>query len=188
MTEAEFTDDLVSKLKLETDQYYVGTRKSVLYSLSINDAGIVDMGVDIDSGEPIRGCGKGFQQDILVYEESSEGHTSVIPRLIVEVKLNGVTSHDAIVYSEKAKRIKQIYPFVRFGLLLAGMSSVPGRVLRLEENFDFMLVVNNPPSPDELNGLRSLFIDEIQASNNLADIHFHKKKVKSLRKVLNVVY
>jgi len=75
-----------------------------------------------------------------------------------------------------------------FGLLLAGMSSVPGRVLRLEENFDFMLVVNNPPSPDDLNGLRSLFNDGLQASNNLADIHFHKKKVKSLRKVLNVVY
>ncbi len=97
-------------------------------------------------------------------------------------------SHDAIVYSEKAKRIKQIYPFVRFGLLLAGMSSVPGRVLRLEDNFDFMLVVNNPPSPDELNGLRSLFNDELQASNDLADILFHKKKVKSLRKVLNVAY
>jgi len=188
MTEDEFTDDLVVQLRLETDRYRVGTRKSVLYDLTINDDGIVDMGVDTDSGKPIRGRGKGFQQDILVYEDSDKGHTSVVPRLIVEVKLNRVTSHDAIVYSEKAKRIKHIYPFVRFGLLLAGMSSVPGRVLRLEENFDFMLVVHNPPSPDELDGLRLLFNDELRASDELADILFHKKRVTSLRKALNVSF
>jgi len=186
MTENEFTDELVEQLQLETERYRVGTRKSVLYTLAINDDGIVDMGVDTDSGEPIRGGGKGFQQDILVYEKSNKGHTSVVPRLIVEVKLNSVTSHDAIVYSEKAKRIKHIYPFVRFGLLLAGISSVPRRVLRLEENFDFMLVVNNPPGSDELNGLRVLFNDELRASDELSDILFHKKQVTSLRKVLNV--
>lgn len=188
MTEDEFTKDLVLKLKLETDRYRIGTRKSVLYDLAINDHGIVNMGVDADSGEPIRGRGKGFQQDILVYEESNEGHTSIVPRLIVEVKLNGVTSHDAIVYSEKAKRIKHIYPFVRFGLLLAGMSSVPGRVLRLEENFDFMLAFNNPPSSGELDSLRTLFNDELRASDELAGILFHNKRVKSLRKILNVSF
>jgi hypothetical protein len=188
MTEEEFTDDLVSKLRLEADRYRVATRKSVLYSMVINDDGVVDMGVDTDSGEPIRGRGKGFQQDILVYQQSDRGHTSVVPRLIVEVKLNRVTSHDAIVYSEKAKRIKRIYPFVRFGLLLAGMAVVPARVLRLEDNFDFMLVVNNPPKPHELDGLRSLFHDELRASNNLAEILFHRKRVTSLRKVLKVTF
>lgn len=188
MTEDEFTDDLVDQLRLGEDRYRIGTRKSVLYDLAINDEGVVDMGVDTDSGEPVRGRGKGFQQDILIYEESDRGHTSIVPRLIVEVKLNRVTSHDAIVYSEKAKRIKRIYPFVRFGLLLAGMPSVPGRVLRLEDNFDFMLVVSNPPNSDELNSLQQIFSDELLASDKLADILYHKKRVKSLRKVLNVSF
>lgn len=99
--------------------------------MSITDNGIVDMGVDIDSGEPIRGGGKGFEQDILIYESTPEGNTSFIPRVIPEVKLNGITSHDVIVYSEKANRIKRIYPYARYGLLLAGMKTIPGRVLRL---------------------------------------------------------
>lgn len=187
MTEDKFTDDLVNQLQLDRKRYLIDTRKSVLYDLSINDKGVVDMGVDTGSGEPIRGQGKGFQQDILIFEESDKGHTSIIPRLIVEVKLNRVTSHDAIVYSEKAKRIKRIYPFVRFGLLLAGMQSVPGRVLRLEDNFDFMIVVSVPPKPDEMKSLQEIFSDELRASDVLADILFHKKRVTSLRKVLNYV-
>ena len=188
MTEDKFTDDLVNQLQLDRKRYLIDTRKSVLYDLSINDKGVVDMGVDTGSGEPIRGQGKGFQQDILIFEESDKGHTSIIPRLIVEVKLNRVTSHDAIVYSEKAKRIKRIYPFVRFGLLLAGMQSVPGRVLRLEDNFDFMIVVSVPPKPDEMKSLQEIFSDELRASDVLADILFHKKRVTSLRKVLNVSF
>lgn len=41
----------------------------------IDDQGQVDMGVDSDTGEPVRGGGKGFQQDILIYEETLDGNT-----------------------------------------------------------------------------------------------------------------
>lgn len=156
MKENAFADDLVLRLKWEHDRYKLATRKAVLYELAIDDDGVVDMGVDNDIGEPVRGQGKGFQQDVLIYEEKWDGHTSVIPRVIVEVKLDRVTTHDAIVYSQKAGRIKRIYPYVRFGMLMGGMKAIPRRVLRLEEHFDFMFVVDNPPTQNQIEWLGNL--------------------------------
>jgi len=140
------------------------------------------MGVDIDSGEPIRGGGKGFEQDILIYEQTKDGHTSFIPRVIMEVKLRRVTTHDAIVYSEKARRIRRIYPFVRYGLILAEMKNIPGRVLRLGEEFDFIEIVNNPLSRLDLKKCRDLFRAELDTSLELSKILFGAKKITSLRK------
>ena len=185
MSENAFVDNLVSRLPWDDNRFVIATRRAVLYELAIDDKGNVDMGVDADIGEPIRGQGKGFQQDILIYEPSLEGNTSIVPRVIVEAKLNHVTTHDAIVYSQKAGRIKRIYPYVRFGLLMGGMSSIPRRVLRLEEHFDFMIVVDDPPTRDQLERLSSLLEAEIRTSDELADIVFRGKRITSLRKSLD---
>ena len=85
------------------------------------------MGVDPDTGEPIRGRGRGFEQDILVFDEVAEAHTSVIPRIVAELKFGNVTTHDVIVYSEKADRIRRVYPYIRYGFVLGGMKHIPGR-------------------------------------------------------------
>jgi hypothetical protein len=95
-----------------------------LYDLSFDSKGVVTMGVDPDSGEPIRGRGRGFEQDILVFDEVSDSHTSIVPRIVAEVKLGSVTTHDVIVYSEKADRIRRVYPYLRYGFLLRGMKAI----------------------------------------------------------------
>ena len=184
MNENQFTDFLIKKLELDVSPCLIETRKTVQYEMAINDQGRVDMGIDSDTGEPIRGGGKGFQQDILIYEETLEGNTSIIPRVIAEVKLRSVTTHDSIVYSEKARRIKRIYPFVRFGLILAEIPNIPGRVLRLGEQFDFIKTIKNPPSNSDVKACRSLFKTEIKISKELSKILFHGKKIHCLRKVV----
>lgn len=185
MNEKEFTDSFVEALNLNIPPFQIATKKSVLYQLVINDKGRVDMGVDIDSGEPIRGGGKGFEQDILIYEETREdSHTSLIPRVIAEVKFGKVTTHDPIVYSEKARRIRRIYPFVRYGLILADMKNIPGRVLRLGDEFDFIRVVATPLTPSDLAQCRDLFKSELETSLELSNLLFNNKKVVSLRKRL----
>jgi hypothetical protein len=184
MNENQFTDYLIKKLDLDISPLLIETRKSVLYEMAIDDQGRVDMGVDSDTGEPVRGGGKGFQQDILIYEEKIDGNTSIIPRVIAEVKLRSVTTHDSIVYSEKARRIKRIYPFVRFGLILAEIQNIPGRVLRLGEHFDFIHTIKNPPSYSDIKVCRSLFNSEIKMSKELSKILFRSKKIKSLRKII----
>ncbi len=110
----------------------------MLYDLSFDDRGKVALGVDPETGKPIQGKGKGFEQDILVFDKAPGGQTSIIPRVVAEVKYGAVNTHEVIVYSEKADRIRRVYPYVRYGFVLGGMAHIPGRVLRLGQRFDFI--------------------------------------------------
>lgn len=152
MNEMDFTNALAASLVRYLVGLEVATRKSLLYALSVDEDGRIQLGVDY-KGEPLRGGGTGFEQDVLVFEKAETGATSVIPRVAAEVKFSSVTTHDAITYSEKARRIRTVYPFVRYGLILGQMSSIPRRVLRLGQEFDFILVVSQPATPAEIEAL-----------------------------------
>lgn len=55
-----------------------------------------------------------FETDLLVYER-----TSVIkPRVIIEAKVDSVSTHDAIIYSYKAQHHKGVTPYIRYGIML----------------------------------------------------------------------
>ena len=155
-----------------------------MYDLSFDNKGTVTMGVDPDSGEPIRGRGRGFEQDILVFDEASDSHTSVIPRIVAEVKFGSVTTHDVIVYSEKADRIRRVYPYLRYGFVLGGMKTIPGRVLRLGQRFDFIATLGQRLSETELQAFTTLMKDEAAASITLSEALFGKAKPTLFRKSL----
>jgi len=184
MTEDEFTDQLVDCISKYLIPYHIGRKRSLLYDLSFDHNGIMAMGVDPDSGEPIRGKGRGFEQDILVYEEAANGHTSVIPRIVAEVKFAAVTTHDVIVYSEKADRIRRVYPYVRYGFVLGGMKRIPGRVLRLGSRFDFIVAIDENLTTKEVETFASIMREEADASVALSNVLFGKSKPKIVRKAL----
>jgi hypothetical protein len=144
------------------------------------------MGVDPDSGEPIRGSGHGFEQDILVFDEVKASHTSVIPRIVVEVKFGGVTTHDVLVYAEKADRLRRVYPYLRYGFVLGGLRHIPGRVLRLGQRFDFIVALSSELRPAELNAFCQLMREEAAASVALSGLLFGKGKPTVVQKRLVV--
>lgn len=135
MTEDQFAKLLVDGMKSRLKPHSVERKRALLYDLSFDHRGSIAMGVDPDTGTPIRGHGRGFEQDILVFDDVADGDTSVVPRVVAEVKWGSVTTHDVIVYSEKADRIRRVYPYVRYGFVLGGMRRIPGRVLRLGQRF-----------------------------------------------------
>lgn len=182
MNEKEFTAEFVAVLDLRLDRCLIATRKSLLYDLTVDDDGVVRMGVDPDCGEPIRGGGKGFEQDVLIYEcPEADGHR-VVPRVVAEVKFNGVHTHDAIVYSEKARRIRTVYPYLRYGLILGGFQKIPGRVLRLGQGFDFIFAVSYPFIVQQVQACQTAFTEEVQTSRDLARIAFGRLPVTSFRR------
>jgi hypothetical protein len=187
MNEDQFTDELVARLDLRINGCNVQTRKSLLYDLSIDERGIAKLAVDKDSGDPIRGGGKGFQQDILIYEDVQGGDTSVVPRVVTEVKFEKVNTHDPIIYSEKARRIRTVYPYVRYGLLLGSMPKIPGRVLRLGQGFDFIFTVAYPFKDSDLQLAKKVFTEEIQTSRELTTISSGKHKVTCFRRSISIL-
>lgn len=184
MTEDEFADRLAKKLNGRIGSHEVAVKKSLLYDLSFDHKGVITKGVDEKTGVPIRGGGRGFEQDILVYDKVTGGDTSVIPRIVAEIKFGNVTTHDAIVYSEKADRIRRVYPYVRYGFILGGMSHIPGRVLRLGQRFDFIAALGEELADDEMEKFSALLRNEASASMKLVEILFEKKKLSLYHKSL----
>jgi hypothetical protein len=186
MTEDGFVELLVRGLAPRLDPRKVERKRALLYDLSFDHRGTIAMGVDPDSGKPIRGHGRGFEQDILVFDDVSHGDTSVVPRVVAEVKWGGVTTHDVIVYSEKADRIRRVYPYVRYGFVLGGMRRIPGRVLRLGQRFDFIAALSSELLPDELERFYELICEETRASQVLTELLFDNRSAVVIEKRLVV--
>lgn len=184
MKEEEFGQQLASAIKIPQELGQLSCRKSLLYALSIDSDGNVRMGVDSESGEPVRGKGKGFEQDLLIWEARENSHTSIVPRVSIELKLNRVTTHDAIIYSEKARRLRSVYPYTRFGLILGNLSQIPGRVLRLGQQFDFISTLHVPFVKEELEAMETLLIEEVVLSRNLSGLLENRTRIKHLRRNL----
>jgi len=70
VNEGEFVARLTAELAPQLAPHKTEAKRSLLYDLSIDHRGVVTMGVYPDSGEPIRGRGRGFEQDILAFDEA----------------------------------------------------------------------------------------------------------------------
>ena len=79
-----------------------------------------------------------FVTDLLIYEKLNN---SIKPRVIIESKIQSVTTHDAITYSYKAQCHKNVIPYLWYGIMLGnrGEYPLPGRLSRHGTNFDFLL-------------------------------------------------
>jgi hypothetical protein len=109
-----------------------------------------------------------YQTDLLIFDEMANTGTWV-PRVIVECKIKGVTTHDALTYSGKAATHKQVHPYLRYGMLVGSYGSiVPARLVRHGAYFDFMAVWEDAdPSKLEWEDLIDVLIQEVKASRLL---------------------
>lgn len=112
-----------------------------------------------------------FETDILIYEDLNNGRWK--PRVVIETKIRGVTTHDAITYSQKAANHKAVHPYLRYGIGIGKIDQLPGRLFRHGENFDFMISwVDFDPNGDELDGLTAVVKQEVEASRQLEEIMY----------------
>jgi len=163
----------------------IATKKSLLYAISFDDTGKLQLGVN-KAREPVRGGGMGFEQDILIFERTRGNETSIVPRVVLEVKVRSVTTHDAIVYSEKARRIRNIYPFVRYGLILGNSDCIPGRVLRLGQEFDFILTSSGSTRQPEVSLLMRIIKREIETSRLLGKLLVGRARATAFRRAISI--
>jgi hypothetical protein len=108
-----------------------------------------------------------YETDLLVYDIRDNGDW--IPRVVLECKTWGVSTHDALTYSAKAATHKHVHPYLRYGILIGDFgTALPGRLIRHGAYFDFMMVWSSQePTNDEWSELVELLKDEVQASRTL---------------------
>ncbi len=166
MGEVDWVASLAPRLEKEiqrTDQSLaIETAQRLAYSLEIRSYGRTNQQSLMS-----------YQTDLLIRETSEDG--SWKPRLIVEVKVESVSTHDAITYSQKAAAHKNLHPYLRYGFLIGGNKefSLPGRLIRHGLEFDFMISWPSlEPSDAEVLSLAKLILDEVAASRSLESIVF----------------
>ncbi len=126
-----------------------------------------------------------YETDLLVFEKLSEDRWK--PRIVIECKLESVTTHDAITYSEKAFTHKRVHPYLRYGILLGARAHypIPGRLVRHGAYFDFMLSwVSCTPSEIELRNLLDVLLDEVRASRELEEILYSSRSPNRKRYIV----
>jgi hypothetical protein len=108
----------------------IDTLKKLLYTNEVLE-------YDLDFS-PNNKFGMSFETDLLIYEQNND---IIKPRIVIEAKLEDVTTHDAITYSYKAQNHKSVTPFLRYGIMLGNRKHypLPGRLFRHGSNFDFMI-------------------------------------------------
>lgn len=94
------------------------------------------------------------------------------------MRLNRVTTHGAIKYSQKAQTHKYVHLYLHYGILFGDReySPVPGRLFRHGQHFDFMLSWKSLRADNnEMKRLIKIIIEEIKASKTLDEILFNSR-------------
>ncbi|MEG4048370.1 MULTISPECIES: hypothetical protein [unclassified Microcoleus] len=73
---------------------------------------------------------------------------------------------------------------MRYGLLLGKFKTVPGRVLRLGQEFDFICTLQHPFVDAQIQDLRQLLMDEVQVSISLGKLLTGKIKTSMVHRKL----
>jgi hypothetical protein len=166
----------LARLILPMPQYDVRRGASLLYRVTVDN----NLSLTLDANrirEPVRGD-SAFQTDLCVFEVKANG--LAIPRVAIEFKTR-ITTHDVITYSAKASKHKQVYPYLRYGLVASSESSVPGRLFTHNESLDFCAAIAGLDNVQLEAHFRRLLTSELESSRSLEAIAFGTIKTRVYR-------
>ena len=166
MKETEWAKLVADKLDRALSGFNVKAGKRLIYANEI-----VEYGENSTSYNEMA-----YETDILVYEKNKENFWK--PREVIEKKIDSVTTHDAITYSQKSATHKYVHPYLRYGIFLGhrGHHPLPGRLFRHGAHFDFMLSWKDyEPEDTEWKILLSIIKKEITASKKLEEMIFNSR-------------
>jgi len=172
MNEDQFVAQVTQIAKKILPEDYVPVQKANLYYQIIVDN---NLDVKVNLKEPARGS-SAFQTDLCIFLKKGD---VLLPKVVFEFK-NDISTHDVITYSNKARRHKQIYPYLRYGLISYSLSTIPKRFFIHNEGLDFYLTIK-----EHVNNLetvfKSLIEEEVEISNVLESTMFGHKKYDFFR-------
>jgi hypothetical protein len=137
---------------------------ALLYQVTVDNRLVLT----VDPKKPMRGE-SAFQTDLCVFEEKSPD--VVIPRVVLEFKTS-ITTHDVLTYSAKARKHKQVYPYLRYGVVMSKDATVPGRLFVHNESLDFAAALQTLPTEELPRFFIRLLAAEVAASKQLEQIAF----------------
>ena len=145
---------------------------ALLYQVTVDN----DLNLTVDPKDPRRGT-SAFQTDLCAFETKTG---AVIPRVVLEFKTS-VTTHDVLTYSAKARKHKQVYPYLRYGLVASDPAHVAGRVFNHNESLDFCAALGGLDEASLKTFFTDFFEAEVAASRRLEAIFFGVTRTRLFR-------
>lgn len=151
---------------------------ALLYQVAVDN----ELRLTVDPKSPRRGT-SAFQTDLCIFETKPSG--IVIPRVVFEFKTR-ISTHDVLTYSAKAGKHKQVYPYLRYGLVMSEERQIAGRVFNHNASLDFAAAVGNLEGDELRTFFAALFEDEVTASKRLESVFFGAPKARLFRNEVQV--
>ncbi len=173
-TESEFVE--VAKKVAETilpSPLFVQRGAALLYQVTVDN----QLSPTVNVKHPVRG-NSAFQTDLCVFEKKSEDVS--IPRVVMEFKTR-ISTHDVLTYSAKATKHKQVYPYLRYGIVASAETAVPGRLFTHNESLDFCACVAGLEGKDLSDFFAKLLAAEVESSRRLEAIAFGSVRTRLFR-------
>ena len=163
--ESTFVDEALADARSVLQPPFLIERgAALLYQVTVDN----NLKLTVDPKIPVKGK-SAFETDLCIFETKSD--EIKIPRVVIELK-ERITTHDVLTYSAKARRHKQIYPYLRYGLAASSVKFVPGRFFTHNESMDFCAAMANIKKSDRREFWSALLKPEIGASRQLEQIAF----------------
>ena len=180
ISETDWAKDVAEIIDSELKELFpdrnlsAATEKSLVYAYEIHEYETIE-------GKQHQQETMGFKTDILIFENLKNGRWK--PRVVIETKIRGVTTHDAIIYSKKAANHKTVHPYLRYGIFIGKIEQIPRYLMRHGENFDFMISwADVEPTDKERKNFFEVIKSEVQASMQLESIYGRRAAGKESQK------
>jgi len=162
---------------LEKPTFLVRQGAALLYQVTVNNK----LELTVNPARPVRGD-SAFQTDLCIFQnlKNINNEEISIPRVVLEFKTR-ITTHDVLTYSAKAAKHKQVYPYLRYGIVAEKMSAVPGRLFTHNQSLDFCACVAELEGEELENFFSKLLRAEIETSRLLEDIAFGSIRTRLFR-------
>ncbi len=146
---------------------------ALLYQVTVNNK----LDIKVDPKKPMRGQ-SAFQTDLCVFEHIDA--KTKIPRVVLEFK-PGLSTHDVLIYSAKARKHKQNYPYLRYGLIIGNEKKVPGKFFTHNEALDFCVAASSYKENRLHEIIAGLLKAEVKCSRQLEKVAFGNVSVHVYR-------
>jgi hypothetical protein len=179
MNEAKFKEKLQERLreKLRDPEVKVEKNKNLIYKVLVNENFEFEPNTP---RKPKRGS-YAFQTDLLI--TSKDGS---LPLVVIETKYGGFSTHDVLTYSTKAQKHKEIYPYLRYGLVVGGENKIYNRFFTHNIGFDFAYALESVDNSDSIKDLAEILKCQIKNARSLLGILRNKNQTKKFNTIIKI--
>jgi hypothetical protein len=177
MNESKFKQILERKIQgeLGNNGYEVKRDENLIYKVVINE----NLQFEPNAPNNPRRGGYAFQTDLLIKKDNK------LPLVVIETKFGGFSTHDVLTYSSKAQKHKEIYPYLRYGLVVGGINVIQNRFFTHNIGFDFAFAlkeINN----NSLNELVKMIKEQINNAELILNILRNRNQTRSFNTQIKI--